>query len=62
MSRGCGQGCRDGTGRTRLIVLTLARRYEKAEAHLHYSRASGWMLALPSPVVFFAQYFFTQAS
>ena len=32
------------------------------EGCLHYSRASGWILAVPSPVVFFSQYFFTQAS
>ncbi len=35
---------------------------ENRRPGLHYSRASGWMLASPSPVDFFAQYFFTQAS
>src|ERR1700685_3403866 len=48
--------------RTILISLTLYGGYGKPEARLPYSRASGWMLASPSPVVFFYQYFLTQAS
>jgi hypothetical protein len=62
MSSGCGQARLNKARRSRLIILSLRWYYEKTEARLHYSRASGWMLASPSPVVFFAQYFFTQAS
>jgi hypothetical protein len=62
MSRVCGH-LRHGEFRSiRLILLGLFFDYEKQEGRLHYSRASGWMLASPSPVAFFAQYFFTQAS
>jgi hypothetical protein len=62
MSSGCGQVRLNKARRKKMIILALIWRYEKTEARLHYSRASGWMLASPSPVVFFAQYFFTHAS